>query len=138
VTSLPVPRARPISAPALLLEHVAVTAGTRTLVDALDLEVRAGERLIVVGPNGSGKSTLLHALSGLSEPAAGRITRPAGPPGMLFQDGALWPHIRPATLYAGNLLFAAFLVSSDPAAKEIERVIWYGSPSDPGPSSEPA
>jgi ABC-type sulfate/molybdate transport systems ATPase subunit len=93
VTSLPVPRARPISAPALLLEHVAVTAGTRTLVDALDLEVRAGERLIVVGPNGSGKSTLLHALSGLSEPAAGRITRPAGPPGMLFQDGALWPHM---------------------------------------------
>jgi ABC-type sulfate/molybdate transport systems ATPase subunit len=89
----PVPRARPISAPALLLEHVALSAGRRTLVSQLDLAVASGERLIVVGPNGSGKSTLLHALSGLAAPQAGRITRPAGPPGMLFQDGALWPHM---------------------------------------------
>jgi ABC-type sulfate/molybdate transport systems ATPase subunit len=63
------------------------------LVADLDLALSPGERLIVVGPNGSGKSTLLHALSGLSAPASGRISRPSGPPGMLFQDGALWPHM---------------------------------------------
>jgi ABC-type sulfate/molybdate transport systems ATPase subunit len=93
VSPLPGPRARTISAPALLLERIVLAAGGRTLVADLSLEVAAGERLVVVGPNGSGKSTLLAALAGLAEPAAGRIARPGRPPGMLFQDGALWPHM---------------------------------------------
>lgn len=65
----------------------------RTLIEGLDLALAPGERLAVVGCNGSGKSTLLAALAGLTRPAAGRIVRPAGPPGMHFQDGALWPHL---------------------------------------------
>ena len=35
----------------------------------VNLEVQAGETLVVLGPNGSGKSTLLGALSGLVRPA---------------------------------------------------------------------
>jgi len=68
-------------------------AGDRTLVDELSLELGSGEHLVLVGPNGSGKSTLLQALAGLAEPDGGRITRPDDAPGMLFQDGALWPHM---------------------------------------------
>ena len=49
-----------------------VVAG-RTLVTGLDVDVRAGERWVVVGPNGAGKTTLLSALAGLRSPAAGEI-----------------------------------------------------------------
>ena len=53
----------------------------RTLVESLDLEVRAGAVLAVLGRNGAGKSSTLHALAGLRGAAAGQITcdgRPLG------------------------------------------------------------
>ncbi|HVQ27323.1 MAG TPA: ATP-binding cassette domain-containing protein, partial [Planctomycetota bacterium] len=68
-------------------------AGALTLVSELSFALAEGESLALVGPNGSGKSTLLAALAGLLRPDAGSIERPGTPPGMLFQDGALWPHL---------------------------------------------
>jgi putative ABC transport system ATP-binding protein len=43
------------------------------VLDALELEVAAGETLAVMGPSGCGKSTLLHLLSGLQRPTAGEV-----------------------------------------------------------------
>src|SRR5439155_25938030 len=39
----------------------------------VDLEMEQGEIIALLGTNGAGKSTLLKAISGLVEPAAGRI-----------------------------------------------------------------
>jgi ABC-type lipoprotein export system ATPase subunit len=39
----------------------------------VDLEVRAGEFIVLLGPSGSGKSTLLNILGGLDTPTAGAI-----------------------------------------------------------------
>ncbi|HZF11748.1 MAG TPA: ABC transporter ATP-binding protein [Thermoanaerobaculia bacterium] len=62
------------SAPALLSARgLAWRAGPRTLLGPLDLDVHAGECLMVVGPNGAGKTTLLRLLTGLLSPAAGEI-----------------------------------------------------------------
>ena len=38
---------------------------SRPAVRALDLDIRPGERVLLLGPSGAGKSTLLHALAGV-------------------------------------------------------------------------
>lgn len=52
---------------------VGVAVGSRWLLDDVDLEVNAGELLVLVGPNGAGKSTLLSVLAGDREPEAGMV-----------------------------------------------------------------
>src|SRR3954464_9140510 len=42
-------------------------------VDDIDLEVPAGESLVVVGPSGCGKSTLLQLMGGLDLPSSGEV-----------------------------------------------------------------
>ena len=37
----------------------------RPAVSGLDLDIRPGERVLLLGPSGAGKSTLLHALAGV-------------------------------------------------------------------------
>lgn len=97
----------------LVLENVSVAYGDRTVVDGVDLEVAAGEKVAVVGPSGSGKSTLLRAIAGLEPLTAGRILLDGrdlvGIPthrrgvGLMFQDHALFPHLSVADNVAYGL-----------------------------------
>jgi ABC-type multidrug transport system ATPase subunit len=65
--------------------------GRLTAVDALDLDVREGDRYGFLGPNGSGKTTTVRMLLGLVLPTSGSIELLGGRPGRatLQQVGAL-------------------------------------------------
>lgn len=43
------------------------------VLEGLNLDIRAGEFVVLMGPSGSGKSTLLHLMGGLDTPTSGSV-----------------------------------------------------------------
>jgi putative spermidine/putrescine transport system ATP-binding protein len=93
------------AAVAIRVERCAKTFddGTRALT-AVDLEIAAGEIVVLLGPSGCGKTTLLRLIAGLEAPdAGGRILFDADDVtplpiekrnvGMVFQSYALFPNM---------------------------------------------
>jgi heme ABC exporter ATP-binding subunit CcmA len=63
-----------VSAPLLRVRGLTRKFGDAApVLDDLDLEVAAGEAVVLVGPNGSGKSTVLRCVTGADEPIAGTV-----------------------------------------------------------------
>src|SRR5215831_6935432 len=60
-----------MAAPLIQLKDIALTFGGTPLLEGVELNVSAGERVCLVGRNGSGKSTLLKIAAGLIEPDRG-------------------------------------------------------------------
>lgn len=58
-----------------MLEVHALAAGYlgQSVVEDIDLEVRAGEAVAVIGSNGAGKTTLFRAIAGLIRPMTGTV-----------------------------------------------------------------
>ena len=48
-------------------------AGDRNIIDGLDIEIRAGERIVLLGENGCGKTTLMRMLARLNKPNDGML-----------------------------------------------------------------
>jgi putative ATP-binding cassette transporter len=57
--------------------EIASPAGA-TMLEEKKVEIKAGERVLIVGESGTGKTLLFRALAGLWPWGAGRITRPRG------------------------------------------------------------
>lgn len=60
--------------PAIKVFGLTKIFGSKTVVDHLDLEVRAGEIFGFLGPNGSGKTTFIRMICGLLQPDEGQGT----------------------------------------------------------------
>ena len=96
-----------LAAPALECIGLAKHFGGVTAVAGLDLAIPSGQILALLGPSGCGKTTALRLIAGFEEPdggvisIGGRTVSGAGentPPerrrvGMVFQEGALFPHL---------------------------------------------
>jgi putative ABC transport system ATP-binding protein len=54
-------------------KQVSSPEGPLTILDDVNLEIRAGESVALVGPSGAGKTTLLALLAGLDQPSSGGV-----------------------------------------------------------------
>ncbi|WP_442971039.1 ABC transporter ATP-binding protein [Roseovarius sp. D0-M9] len=85
------------------IQHVSHDFGTFRALDDINLEIEAGEYIVLLGPSGCGKTTLLSTLGGFIAPGAGSVSiggrdmtgvAPAKrPTTTMFQDYALFPHM---------------------------------------------
>ncbi|WP_424465757.1 heme ABC transporter ATP-binding protein [Pseudoclavibacter helvolus] len=57
----------------LSVRDVTVDFGERTVLEGLDLDIRAGEVLALVGPNGAGKSTLINVITADVDARSGTV-----------------------------------------------------------------
>lgn len=56
-------------------EKLFFAAGDRNIIDGLDIEIRAGERIVLLGENGCGKTTLMRMLARLNKPNDGALSQ---------------------------------------------------------------
>ncbi len=91
------------------IENLSKIYNNEKIFENFSLIIERGERIVLFAKSGSGKTTLLRMIAGLEACAAGRILlddvllteekKIIVPPeqrgiGMVFQDLALWPHLR--------------------------------------------
>lgn len=87
----------------IVFEHVVKAYDKNVIVKDLNLEIKEGERLILLGPSGCGKSTTLRMIAGLEKLTRGNLYMDGrlvndvacGERGvsMVFQNYALFPHM---------------------------------------------
>ncbi len=89
------------------IKNLSKAFGDHLVLNDLSVEIREGEKVVIIGPSGSGKSTFLRCLNLLETPTAGTITfcgrELTGPKtdvealrrqmGMVFQHFNLFPHM---------------------------------------------
>ena len=108
---------------AIEVRRVTKRFGRRLVLDEIDLDVAAGESIVLTGSNGAGKTTLLRAMAALVRPSSGEVfwfgEKTTGQYdsrrwiGMVAHENRLYPHL---TLRE-NLVFAARMC--DVAARTI-------------------
>jgi iron(III) transport system ATP-binding protein len=113
--------------PAIEAIDIHKSFGGAPAVAGATVRVEQGQLVALLGPSGSGKTTLLRIVAGFETPDAGRVAiggRPVAGAGtwvepdrrrvgMVFQDGALFPHLT----VAGNVGFG------EPRAGRVEECL---------------
>ncbi len=87
----------------LTLQSLVKTYGATEVLHSIDLEIQAGEFVVLVGPSGCGKSTTLRLIAGLEDVTSGtieiggRVVNNLEPKdrdiAMVFQNYAIYPHM---------------------------------------------
>jgi general L-amino acid transport system ATP-binding protein len=97
----------PLAQPIIELENVSKSFGKLHVLRGINLEVRAGEVVVIAGPSGSGKSTMIRCINRLTSHDLGRIVVDGielsddlrnidtvrREVGMVFQSFNLFPHL---------------------------------------------
>jgi ABC-2 type transport system ATP-binding protein len=117
------------SGPALRVRGLHVERGGRTVLPAVDLDVRVGTVTGLLGPSGCGKTTLMRALVGVQRVAGGTVEvlgLPAGHPDLRRRVGYVTqaPSVYPDLTIRENLRYFAAVLGApardaDRAAAEV-------------------
>ncbi len=132
--------------PVVRIKNLRKSFGDNEVLRGINLEIEAGETLVVIGPSGSGKSTLLRCTNYLETPTSGTV-EVGGVPfvlpnvsrrtqerhlnkmraqvGMVFQRFNLFPHKTALTNVMEGLLVVRHLSRADAKARAtqmLERV----------------
>ena len=109
------------------LENIHKHFGHLHVLKGVDLEVKSGEKVVVIGPSGSGKSTLIRHINLLEKPSSGKITvdgieltahkapvaKVRQSVAMVFQQFNLYPH----KTVLENCSLAPVLIKGTPKAE---------------------
>jgi ABC-2 type transport system ATP-binding protein len=109
------------SAPAIRVEGLRKTYGSRVAVDNLSFSAGSGEVFALLGPNGAGKTTTIEILEGYRSRDAGVVSVLGLDPereahqlrqhmGLMLQEGGVYPQVRPREILS---LFASFYDQHD-------------------------
>jgi len=121
------------SLPLVKMQGLHKSYGPIQVLKGIDIEMKPGERVVVIGPSGGGKSTLLRVMMGLEKIDSGSISFDGKPYissaaidsktmidtnvrrsiGMVFQHYTLFPHLN----VLQNLVLAPCKVRGEPRSK---------------------
>jgi ABC-2 type transport system ATP-binding protein len=118
------------SAPAIHVEGLRKTYGTRVAVEDLSFSAASGEVFALLGPNGAGKTTTIEILEGYRNRDAGEVAVLGLDPGrevhkvrqqigLMLQEGGIYPQARPREILS---LFASFYPKHDDPDRLLELV----------------
>ena len=124
----------------LVVEGVSFAYDDAPVLDRVSLKVPAGTVTALLGPSGCGKTTLLRLIAGLERPSAGSVQvdgetlssaeRVVAPErrrvGMVFQEGALFPHLSVAENVAFGLPRGSNRSTAVGAALELVGLAGFG------------
>jgi multiple sugar transport system ATP-binding protein len=115
----------------VLFDGVTKRFGDVVAVDALSLDVRDGEFMVLLGPSGCGKTTALRLIAGLETISDGHlrigerevndVDPKARDVSMVFQSYALYPHMTVARNIESPLLARRFAVADGEAPRKLTR-----------------
>jgi ABC-type polar amino acid transport system ATPase subunit len=120
--------------PALItFEKVSKSYGATQVLWDIDLDIREGQKVVVIGPSGSGKSTMLRCINRMEEISSGRllvdgfevhsprtdINKLRAEIGMVFQSFNLFPHMT----VLDNVTLAPMLVRQASKAEAVEEAM---------------
>ena len=104
----------------LRAQSACVRFGALDVLGPLDLQVEAGQCVVLLGPSGCGKSTLLAALAGLQSLTSGQVSRlDAAAPGFVFQE----PNLMPWASARDNVALPLVLQKGVPKAEQGARAL---------------
>ncbi len=133
------------SVPKIQIRELRKAFGPKQVLDGVDLEIAAGESLVIIGGSGTGKSVLIKNIIGLIRPDSGSImidgreTTTMGAAdredimhkfGMLFQGGALFDSLPVWQNVAFGLIQVQRMARAAARSRAIEILAQVGLPAE--------
>ena len=137
--------------PIVSIRNLKKAFGGNTVLHDINLDVKKGEKVVVLGPSGSGKSTMLRCINALEDVSGGAITvdgvaitdpkvdinKVREHLGMVFQRFNLWPHksVIENVMLAQRVVLGRKPEDARARAQELLRMVGLADKADAYPAS---